>query len=314
MSKPIPFAASAVGSFWWEGALLLKKALARQGIDLAIDDRTSNVSNVLSIAKGDSLLGITTPQFVDWAERRLGAFAGLELPELRVVAALNLPMWLAAAVDRSTGFTELTDIARARFPWKVVLPHGGNLVGMYIDRILKEHGAARESIISWGGADSSPMIQRSAAERAARELTTEPASMNMQTAALAKSGGANGFFLYINPVSEWARDLTTLRDMRFLRFDEAILDSINADWGATKITLPARLFNGVDEDLPVAGWRHHYIYGKADVPDDVVRAVLTALEDERILDNAQSFSYSALRPNLVRGVRLHRVTEERFAR
>ena len=74
------------------------------------------------------------------------------------------------------------------------------------------------------------------------------------------------------------------------------------------------LFNGVDEDLPVAGWRHHYIYGKADVPDDVVRAILTALEDERILDNAQSFSYSALRPNLVRGVRLHRATEERFAR
>ena len=260
------------------------------------------------------MLGITTPQFVDWAERRLGAFAGLELPELRVVAALNLPMWLAAAVDRSTGFTELADIARARFPWKVVVPHGGNLVAMYIDRILTEHGASRENILSWGGADPSPMRQRTAAERAARELTTEPASMDMQTAALAKSGGANGFFLYINPVSEWARDLTTLRDMRFLRFDEAILDSINADWGATKMTLPARLFNGVDEDIPVAGWRHHYIYGKADVPDDVVHAVLTALEDERILDNAQGFSYSALRPNLIGGVRLHRATEERFAR
>ena len=82
-------------------------------------------------------------------------------------------------------------------------------------------------------------------------------------------------------------------DLRFLRFDEAILDAIIAEWGGTKMTLPARLFNGVDEDMPVVGWRHHYIYGKADVPDELVRAVLQALEDERILDNAHGFSYRA---------------------
>jgi TRAP-type uncharacterized transport system substrate-binding protein len=129
---------------------------------------------------------------------------------------------------------------------------------------------------------------------------------------LAKNGETNGFFLYVNGCSQWGRDLTTLLDLRFLTFDEKVLDSVNAAWGGTKITLPARLFNGVDQDMPVVGWRHHYIYGTADVPDELVRAVLKALEDERILDNAHGFSYSAIRPQLVANMKLHRATEEYY--
>ena len=105
-----------------------------------------------------------------------------------------------------------------------------------------------------------------------------------------------------------------MRDLRFLRFEEPILDAIRAEWGGTKITLPARLFNGVDQDMPVVGWRHHYIYGTAEVPDELVRAVLKALEDERILDNAMGISYSGFRPVLPESVELHRVTDDYFRR
>ena len=91
-----------------------------------------------------------------------------------------------------------------------------------------------------------------------------------------------------------------------------MLDAVNAEWGGTKMTLPARLFNGVDEDMPVVGWRHHYIYGGADVPDELAAAVLKALEDERFLDNAHGFSYSGFRPQLIKGIKLHRVTEEYY--
>ena len=93
---------------------------------------------------------------------------------------------------------------------------------------------------------------------------------------LAKSGQTNGFFLYINGCSQWGRDLTTIQDLRFVTFDEAVLDKVNAEWGGTNITLPARLFNGVDQDMVAVGWRHHYIYGGADVPDELVTAVLKA--------------------------------------
>jgi TRAP-type uncharacterized transport system substrate-binding protein len=312
MPESIPFAASAIGSFWWEGGMLLKRSLARQGIELVLNTRTGDYKNVLSVASGESMLGITMPQFVDWAQRRIDVFAVTQIPELRVIAALNLPVWLAAAVDRSSGFTTLTDLAHARFPWNVVMPAENNLVGVYIDRIMEAHGLSRESIMSWGGADLRPTAQRTPAEQTARDRASGPTTMATHTAELAKSGAANGFFLYINGCSAWARDLTTLRDLRFLRFDEAILDAINAEWGGTKLTLPARLFPGVDEDMPAVGWRHHYIYGTEAVPDDLARAVLKALEDESILDNAHGFSYSGFRPELPPGVKLHRATEEYF--
>jgi hypothetical protein len=307
----IPFAASGVGSLWWDGGSLLKKSLARLGIDLVLDDRSSNHNNVLSVAAGKNVLGITLPQFIDWAQRGLGVYAGTAMPDLRVIAALDLDVWLAAAIDRSTGITSLAEVAQQRFPWRVVLPAPDNLVGAYIDRILHEHGCSRANILRWGGSDPPPMKGRTAAERA---QATGANVMNMQTRRLATSGEANGFFLYVNGSSEWARDLTVLRDLRFLRFDERILDAINAEWGGITTTLPARVFPGVDEDLTVAGYRHHYIYGTAGVPDDLARAVLQALEDERILDNPQGFSFSGIRPIMPPGIKLHRVAEEYYSR
>jgi len=311
MSESVTFAASSIGSFWWEGGVLLKRAIAPLGYDLVLDDRVHDYHNVLSVADGRNVLGITMPSFVDWAERRLGIFAGMDLSELRVIAALNLPVWLAATVDRASGITSLAELARKRYPWRVVLPPPQNQIGVYIERIMREHGVTRESIVGWGGADLRPTRTRTDAERE-RERAAGPAVLATHTAELAKSGATNGFFLYVNGCSAWGRDLTVLGDLRFLRFDEAILDAINADWGGTKLTLPARLFPGADEDLPVVGWRHHYIYGKADVPDDLVRAVLTALEDERILDNGHGFSYSALRPHLVADLKLHPASEDYY--
>jgi hypothetical protein len=309
VAQTVKFAASGMGSFWWEGGVLLKKAIAPLGYDLALDDRPSDFKNVLSVADGTNLIGITMPQFVDWAERGFSIFKDKKIPELRVIAALNLPVWLGAAVDRASGITSLKELAQKKYPWKAVLPAPQNLVGEYIEYIMAAHGLSRESIISWGGADLRPTLQKTPEMRAKLIAETGRDEMISITKDLAKNGETNGFFLYINGCSAWGRDLTVLQDLRFLTFDEAALDEINATWGGTKITLPARLFPGVDADMPAVGWRHHYIYGGADVPDDLAEAILKALEDERILDNGHGFSYSGFRPNLVANVKLHRASE-----
>jgi TRAP-type uncharacterized transport system substrate-binding protein len=309
MIQRISFAASGKGSHWWEGAVVLKKAMARLEYDLEVNTTTSNAKNVLSVASGESLLGITTPQFVDWAQRGLDVYAGKQIPELRVVAALNFPLWLVAAVDRSAGITSLAELGAAKFPWKVVWPGNDNIVGVYCERIMREHGFTIADVVSWGGAE---MVPRG--PRPSREADPDNNILaRSNTAKYARSGEANGFFLYINAASQGARDMTVLRDLRFLRFDEAIIDRINAEWGATKMTLPANIFPGADEDMPVAGWRHHYIYGKIDVPDEIVNAVLASLEDERALDNAAAISFSGFRPELVPGVKLHRAAAAYYA-
>jgi hypothetical protein len=45
--------------------MLLKRALAPQGVELELDPRVSDYHNVLSIAEGKNALGITMPSFVD---------------------------------------------------------------------------------------------------------------------------------------------------------------------------------------------------------------------------------------------------------
>jgi uncharacterized protein len=311
MAQTIPFAASAVGSFWYEGGLLLKRAIAPYGYDIELDYTVSDYNNVLSVAAGKNVLGITMPSFIDWAHRKLYIFEDKVVPEMRVVAALNFPVWLAATVDRASGIKTLEELAEKKYPWKVVLPPPHNQIGVYIERIMEAHGITREKILQWGGADLRPTRTRSDAERAA-EHARGTSVLATHTAQLAKSGATNGFFLYVNGMSAWGRDLTVLGDLNFLRFNEGVLDKLNAELGGTKITLPARLFPGAEEDIPVVGWRHHYLYAKKDVPDDLVLAVLKALEDERILDNAHGFSYSAIRPHLVSDLKLHPVADEYY--
>jgi uncharacterized protein len=312
VGQAVTFAASGVGSFWYEGGVLLKKAIAPLGYDLVLDEKPSDFKNVLSVADGTNLIGITMPQFVDWALRGHSAFKGKKIPDLRVIAALNLPVWLGAAVDRASGITTLREIAEKKYPWKVVLPAPANLVGEYIEYIMAGHGLTREKIISWGGADLRPTLQKTPEMRAKLIAETGRDEMISVTKDLAKSGETNGFFLYVNGCSQWGRDLTTIQDLRFVTFDEAVLDKVNADWGGTNITLPARLFNGVDHDMVAVGWRHHYIYGGADVPDDLVTAVLKAFEDETILDNAHGFSFSGFMPKLVSNLKLHRAAEDYY--
>lgn len=291
---------------------MLKRAIAPLGYDIVLDDRNSDYNNVLSVCDGRNEIGITQPSFVEWADRKLSVFADHDIPDLRIIAALNLPVWLAAAVDRKAGFSTLRELAAAKYPWRAILPPEHNLIGHYIERIMREHGGiTRESIVAWGGADLRPTYQKTAAERAAM---TGPNRMQHTTAMQAKNGETNGFFLYINGCSQWARDLTSILDLKFLRFDVDILDAINADWGGTNITLPERLFPGVNEDITAVGWRHHYIYGRADCPDDLALAVLRALEDERILDNAHGFSYSGFRPHLVGKLQLHPASEAYYAK
>ena len=65
MAQTVKFAASGVGSFWYEGGVQLQKAIAPLGYDLVLDESVSDYNNVLSVADGRNLIGITMPNFVD---------------------------------------------------------------------------------------------------------------------------------------------------------------------------------------------------------------------------------------------------------
>ncbi len=309
-ARRVRFAASAVGSFWWEAGAIVQRALAGSAFELELQTNTTDHRNVRAVASGDCEIGVTMPPYVDWANRRFGLLQGASGPELVVIAAFNQPVWLAAAIDRSTGISSLREVAQRKYPWRPVMFAADLLLGVYLDRLLELHGLSRELLREWGGGDMLPMRRPAASEpapavRVMKHLTRE----------LALNGDTDGFFLYTGWTVQWLRDLTSILDLRFLTFDEAALDTVVREFGGEKLTLPARLFPGADDDQLAIGWRHQYVYGTAETDADLVTAVLHGLEASRdqLLFNSQALSYYPCAPALIPGVRLHPAAANYYA-
>jgi hypothetical protein len=308
MITKIPFAASTIGSYWWEAGKRLGIGLARRGYELTLKSRTMDSLNALSVGRRESLLGISSERFIDWAQRRVGPYAGQDLADLRVIGALNNPQWIVAAVDRASGITSLAELGQKRYPWKVVLPLPDHAASVYVDRLLELHGITRAKIIEWGGEIFHPQDTRPRTE-----APDQPWVMRSITRELAEKKLATGYMNYTRWTNVWTRDLMTFIDFRFLRFEPDLLTQVMSELGGSELTLPAGLHRGIDEDMPVMGWRYDYVYGTSETPDALVRAVLGALEDESFLENAVGYSYCGCRPrSLPPSLRYHPTSEAQF--
>lgn len=309
MATTVPFAASSVGSYWFEAGHRLRLGLLPRGYDLALNTRTPDTENALSVGRGESAIGVTAESFLAWAQSGVGPYAGTGLRDLCVIAALNNAQWIAAAVDRGSGIARLGEIAERRYPWKTVLPLAHHATTVYVDRLLELHGITRDALVSWGGKifhpqDTSPRT----------EGPGEPWIMRSVTRQLAEERLADGFMNYTRWTNVWARDLTTLLDLRFIAFDEAAVRQVSAELGGHVMTLPAQVYRGLDEDITTIGWRYDYVYGPMDAPADLVSNILDVLEEEAFLQNAVAYSYSGRAVTLPPGLRYHPVAEERLAR
>lgn len=298
----IRLAASLPGSFWWEIGTMLRRAMAAKGVDVRLEPTTFDTRNVRAVGSGACELGVTMPPFLDWANSRRGPLADFDGPKLVVIAAINQPVWLAAAVDQASGLSSLRELAERKYPWRPVSHRASEFFSIYVDRILGEHGIARADLESWGGGILPP--------------TSDPAPPSVMPR-IEYPPGANGFFLYTSWTVQWARDLTSRNSLRFLRFDEDALDRIVRDLGGQKLRMPQRLYPGVEDDLLAVGWMHHYVYGTVDTDAELVRSVLDALADagDDLLLNAQGHSYTSHRaPELVPRVELHPAAAEHHSR
>jgi hypothetical protein len=174
--------------------------------------------------------------------------------------------------------------------------------------LLELHGLSREQITAWGGSQPQPYA-------GVETVAGGPLMIQSRGAEMTSRGEVDGFLTYVYWTSGWARELTTLLNLKFLRFDEAAVDSVARELGGLKMTLPAGLFPGADDDMPVLGWHHLYVYGPLDTDPDLVRAILRGLDQvgDSLLDNAHALSYSRSPVQLEPGVRFHPAAEEFYA-
>lgn len=286
MKRVVRFAGSTVGSYWFEIATRLKLGLAEHGYDVVVDSHVPDNRNVFTVGTGENDVGVTSIRFLDWAQRRYGPYAGADLREFRLIAALNNPSWIAAAVATETGMTDLAQIAERRHPWRVVLPQPDHAMAIYVDRLLELHGITREKIAEWGGRVFYPLQTGPRAE-----APGEPWKMRTVTRELAEQRLVDGSVNYTRWSNAWTRDMTTLLDLRFLRFDLAAVDATIRELGGYRMTLPARMYRGLDEDITTVGWRYDFVYGTVDTPAELIAAILAVLSGESFLENAFGHAY-----------------------
>jgi hypothetical protein len=311
MPKTVTVATSGVGSPWYEIAVSLRRLMGGGAYHLEIDWTRHDHLNVRAVAAGECDIGVTMPPFVDWAMHGDSRLPGIPAGELRVIAAVNLPAWLVAAVERKAGLRTLRELGEARFPWKPIMPPADQLFRVWEERILQLHGFSTAELKSWGGDDPlghAWQLMHQAADSglsAACVAGRAPEPPVSYTQYLARNNLANGAFFVVNLASPWAGSLSLLRDLCFLEFDYQALRTVQRELGAQLLVLPNRIFPGMNRDLLTVGWRHQYIYGRSDTDPDLVRAILGALERPQLLENAIGASYTAVEPELVPGAELH---------
>jgi hypothetical protein len=316
MPKTVTVAAGRVGSPWYEVAASLRRVMGGGDYHLEIDWTRHDHLNVRAVAAGECDIGVTMPPLVDWAMRRSGPLSDIVAAELRVIAAVNLPAWLVAAVERKAGFRTLRELGEARFPWKPIMPPADQMIRAWEERILQLHGFSMADLKSWGGDDPvyyAGQLMHDATEGgpgAAWRAGRTPEPLVSYTQYLARNELVNGAFFVVNLASPWAGSLSLLPDLCFLEIDYQALRTVQRELGAELLVLPDRIFPGVDRDLLTIGWRHQYIYGRHDTDPELVRAILSALERPQLLENAIGVSYTAVQPELVPGVELHPASRE----
>jgi len=292
--KKVVFAGAALirmGTPWGTLALVAQRALEPLGYEVRIETLSWGGNNPRYVTDGRADLGAT--QYRSIEEAYLGT-EGREpiAPNLRLIATINQPAWIAVAVRAASGITDLGEIAGKQIP--VGLKLGGEGA---IRSILEYYGLSREKMLSWGG---HVVGGAEGGFEAPTNPDEEPARWYGDLNAIAPWIREGTFDLIVDPIyaaytpehRHWW-DASILHDLRFLPLPPDLIKLI-MDRGQAEAPgfIPHRLMRGVDEDIPTVQRFPQAYYTRDDVPDTFVYEVAKALDNGRNLFRQTHMPYS----------------------
>jgi uncharacterized protein len=291
------------------GALgdVVKKAMSFYGYDVQIcyacsgDDGARIVSKRLlppevsdrQFAEGTGLqprapidFGVTNSEYVQRAyEGKENYQKDGPLTNLRSIARIESPAYLMIAVARSSGITDLHQIAEKKMPVRIMAGVAGGLGN--IDVVLKYYGFTRQDVVSWGG----KILNGNALLR----NTDFDLILGVGVLANYPEGGM------------WY-EMTQKKDLVFFPVPEPLRQKLAKENGGVLVDLPFRYMVGVgDGPIPSVGFSGTAVYGRDDLPDAFVYDLAKALDVKRDLIRwtNQPFSYDPMTVANGGGVPLH---------
>jgi TRAP transporter TAXI family solute receptor len=302
--RPI-MGAACPNCVWGPFAVVTKNIMAKRGWDIQIcwncnrtdsprfvaeartaKDLTAREIEVgyLPPPKGPVDFGVTNQRLLQWSYDGTHDYVK-DGPQkhLRLIAAFEDPIFLAVAVDKKSGITDLKDIAAKKMPVRIF---PGNPDDVLLTPIFEHYGITPKQLESWGG----KFVERADAMENGVDVIINRSASN-----------ANN---YESMIWNWA---TYTKDLEFLTLPQELRERLVREFGFAHVTMPLGYFKGVKTDYPTVELSGQAVYARADMPDEFAYQLTKAMDEEReaYLWSIRPFPYDTRKVWKVGTVPLH---------
>lgn len=308
IKKPV-FGGACVTCPWGAMAEIVKAAMQPYGYDIQIcyvcaggprearlvagavvPPKPDPASNQPIPPDGPVDFGTTGSQFLWWAYQGTHDFAkDPEGPrkQLRLIANIQEPSYLIAAVKADSGITDLHQIVEKRLPVKILA--STDVGGFTTPEILTYYGLSKEAMSSLGG-----------------ELRTNISSPEQRKNLDVIIGWAA---LENTPEYNMWYETTQKYDLKYLRLPDDLISKLVKEYDLVEMNVPQGLLRGIDKPLRTAARTGNTIYGRTDMPDDFAYTLAKAMDEHQDLlqwaNGGMHFSYNWRTVSKAFGVPLH---------
>jgi hypothetical protein len=213
---------------------------------------------IAEVARGEVQVAIINPAgLLPLAVRGTGPFK-TPIP-LRAITVIPSPDQLALAVSEKTGLQSVREIRERRYPLRVSMrgqmDHSLHVV---VDEVLSAAGFSLADIVSWGG-----------------QVRYDPGLPNNPNRLGAAQRGEVDMIID-EAVRSWVNDAAG-SGMRILPLDETMLTRLE-NIGFRRGLIPKERYPKLPADIPSLDFSGFTVYTHADVADETVTLICTALE------------------------------------
>ncbi len=216
------------------------------------------IGNIHRIQKGEIDFGSTTLVMSKMAHERKGPFPE-PLPNVKAMASVQDDNFYFAVVRKDFPADSVGEIVKKKMKARLCTLARGNATEWIWRMAFSEMGTKWEDIDAWGG-----------------KMNFVPWA---DAVSLVKDGHADGILAVGAEGIGWLMELSTVRDIKFLKWDDDLYQIMTRKYGfLERKKLRAGSFKGLDHDL-LAPADSGVFAVRADLGDDIVYTLVKALAE-----------------------------------